>query len=317
MAGAWDLFVGIIGVLTGIPIAWTLIAMQLPSRKLRDLFDALSETETLLESCVEGGLLREHHVLVFQGRLTALRNRAIETRTQAYARNIHEEFANWMGGLSSKINRISKDVRDVGSRIKTTSSHEREERQRTEATRRTSSNDSLVVSQEPNIPHQRSVWEHFKFMLRRVISQLSYAPEGTIPHNEIENPPTSLPSIQPQMGRNSLAPSVARSAARHQCEPSLGREDSISGVPSASCPTRGRSVACFPLPHSKRKGTGSPYSRARAMFRFMRRSRRRSLLVQPSDAIAISFQDLSAIELLQADDDEWEDIMVRGVQVVL
>ena len=65
----WDTFVGVVGVLTAIPVLYCLIAIQLPSRKVKALFETFTETDALFEGCIEEGVLREHHIEEFRAHL--------------------------------------------------------------------------------------------------------------------------------------------------------------------------------------------------------------------------------------------------------
>lgn len=62
----WDLFIGIFGLLTSIPIITQYIYGQFPTQKLDTLFATLAQTDTLLHGCVEEGLLKSHEVQEFR-----------------------------------------------------------------------------------------------------------------------------------------------------------------------------------------------------------------------------------------------------------
>ncbi|KAI0351976.1 hypothetical protein OH77DRAFT_827830 [Trametes cingulata] len=133
----WDLFVGIAGLLTSIPIIWHYITQQLPSRKLRTLFKELAETDSLFTSCIEESLLKHHEARTFQSHLNSLCNRADILRLEAHtARSCGEDFTNLLSGLTRRINNLCKSVRLVRAKISTTSNREREERRRAEAAAR-------------------------------------------------------------------------------------------------------------------------------------------------------------------------------------
>lgn len=65
----WETFAGVVGVITSIPIAVTLVMIHLPSRKIDSLFLTLASAEASLEETVEEGLLREHHIRSFRQQL--------------------------------------------------------------------------------------------------------------------------------------------------------------------------------------------------------------------------------------------------------
>lgn len=65
----WETFAGVVGVITSIPIAVTLVMIHLPSRKIDSLFLTLASVQASLEETVEEGLLREHHIRSFRQQL--------------------------------------------------------------------------------------------------------------------------------------------------------------------------------------------------------------------------------------------------------
>ncbi len=65
----WETFAGVVGVITAIPLAITLVMIHLPSRKVDSLFLTLASVEASLEETVEEGLLREHHIQSFRQQL--------------------------------------------------------------------------------------------------------------------------------------------------------------------------------------------------------------------------------------------------------
>ena len=53
----FGVFAGVVGVIMAIPFVWSIVRSQLPSARYRKLEETLSDTETLLRSVVEEGLL--------------------------------------------------------------------------------------------------------------------------------------------------------------------------------------------------------------------------------------------------------------------
>ena len=66
----WSLISGTIGVLTALPFIWAIVYNQHPETKLAHLDSTLKDTEVLLRSVVEEGLLhREQHAPHFESNL--------------------------------------------------------------------------------------------------------------------------------------------------------------------------------------------------------------------------------------------------------
>lgn len=53
----WAIVTGVLGILTIIPGSLLYIHSQLPSQKLRPMFEALKEADDLLFTCIEEGLV--------------------------------------------------------------------------------------------------------------------------------------------------------------------------------------------------------------------------------------------------------------------
>lgn len=53
----FGVFAGVVGVIMAIPFVWSIVKSQLPPAKYRKLEETLSDTESLLRSVVEEGLL--------------------------------------------------------------------------------------------------------------------------------------------------------------------------------------------------------------------------------------------------------------------
>lgn len=64
----YGLIASTVGLIAAVPLIWVCIRSQLPMTKLRELDEALTDTESLLRSVVEEGLLDlTHDVPHFQG----------------------------------------------------------------------------------------------------------------------------------------------------------------------------------------------------------------------------------------------------------
>lgn len=57
------------GVLTAIPLILTIVALQLPTRKVAGLFETLASADTQLHESIEEGLLEDHHIKLFTEQL--------------------------------------------------------------------------------------------------------------------------------------------------------------------------------------------------------------------------------------------------------
>ncbi|KAJ2986486.1 hypothetical protein NUW54_g9749 [Trametes sanguinea] len=69
--GGWEIFAsafGVSAVLVG--VLYNAIVSQLPSRRLKGLCEALGETQSFLDCCIEEGVLQECHIQTFQRYLT-------------------------------------------------------------------------------------------------------------------------------------------------------------------------------------------------------------------------------------------------------
>ncbi|KAI0669468.1 hypothetical protein C8Q78DRAFT_178828 [Trametes maxima] len=325
----WEVFVSVVGVLAAIPLGVQLAIMQLPSRKLEGLFGLLERTHTQLKDSIEEGVLREHHIHGFQYNLTVLQSRANEVCSQVNAaRGFSEELRNLAKGLTNIISRIHKDAHDLHADICTTSNREREERARVEGRRNSNADGgggglsnshgilqltaraflliigilgslvSIVRSSVPlvaRIPLQTAVPNPLRQDSAHMQDRLSDTPNyATAP---LAAPSTTVFSGQLH-GTPSEGPTI----------PSEGPSCELPSVPSLS-PSR-----------YKRKNQSSPYSRIRAMARFLRWCRRkRAIGSSHSDALSVSWIELASIEPLPTDNDgdEWEDVSTQAVQVVV
>ncbi|KAH9888345.1 hypothetical protein C8Q73DRAFT_709864 [Cubamyces lactineus] len=311
----WDVFVGVVGVLTAIPVLIALIATQLPSRKLKGLDEALMETETVLNESIEEGILRDYQIGAFKERLELLRNRTTEVRARVHAaRTWSEDLENWVQGLTSKITQIIKDVKEVRSTISTTSTREREERERAEAAQR------LVavggVNATADTTSDARTLPRLCFFLWRLLETLSL-PTRWSPHSFSTPAGGSVIAFDSiPMGHDpTLASPIGTSA--NPPNPPTARDAPSNHTPSALPSDTSSSQSS----RHRRKWRGSAYSRTRASFRYIRRCRKQRTEVGSLDVIMVSIAELSSFELLKADDDdasgEWEDLEAAKLRIVV
>ncbi|KAI0351970.1 hypothetical protein OH77DRAFT_1428998 [Trametes cingulata] len=329
----WELFVGIVGVLTAIPVLVHLFISQLPSRKLPGLFKTLEEADAVFEDSIEEGLLKEHHITEFRALLGGLHSRANEVRAQVHAaRDCLEDIVNWAKGLTSKINQLNDDVKEVRADISTTSTREREERERAEIARRVAAGCGAEVeggtsphdcNARPTRLHAR-IWRYTKAMLRRMVSSwLSRTPPRTpdegqwmrsSPDHHFPLPPDPEASSSSSQTPCNVAPPCSGEAHVAPTACGRNRDSAISAHP----PMPGSSLPH--APHRKKRLGSLCMARARALLWSLHRSRRRGSQSKSSiagDLMVISLTELSSIEPIEEDDDEWEDLTTMKVQLVL
>ncbi|KAI0330383.1 hypothetical protein GY45DRAFT_1345955 [Cubamyces sp. BRFM 1775] len=320
----WDMFVGVMGVLTAVPVVYCFIAIQLPSRKVKALFESFTETDALFEGCIEEGLLKEHHIQEFRAHLKTLRRRANEVRAQVLAaRTFREDVTNWAKGLTFKINQIHTGLTDVRATISTTSTREREERERAEAAQRAATGCGV----DANDPNGSASHSHTAGTLyNRLWLALASAPFlsrwssmrtstggnadalDCLPVHHASGPPAVL-------AIGALVPSCLPSASQDTVpypEQAVPRGNARLSNISPALPSDASSVRSS---RYRPKHRGNAYTRARALCRFVQRCRKQ----RTKDAILVSLADLSRIEELDDDDDDddWEDLQAAKVQIVV
>ncbi|KAI0364015.1 hypothetical protein BV20DRAFT_983451 [Pilatotrama ljubarskyi] len=297
----WDIVIGVLSIVAGVPLIVRYVHKQLPSKKLQVLLDLLDDTSTLFTSCIEQGLVNESAAAEFQTQLTKLRDRGDEVRLEALsAKSYTDDVVNMVKGLTRKINAVCKDVRELRAEISTTSFRERE---RLEAERRAITSGTVVES---------SVVES-----SNPVSEASAADVG--PH-------TQLDVAYPAPGAQAVDVETPASASEQQ---GLGRADSEgasnshrahrdSQMPTSALPppvlpddpNRIRGSSAGPRPVAWRKHR-TPLSRARAVVRSMRRTgqkRPQLSLEYRGDSEAIYLVDLSPVQMVDDSDEEWEDL---------
>ncbi|KAJ2990121.1 hypothetical protein NUW54_g8572 [Trametes sanguinea] len=124
----FDLAVGIIGLLSFPIVVGTIIHTQLPCTKLRELEATFAETEGLLHTSFEAGLLGPHDVASqLHTRLDMLKQDVEDARVEShcattYAQNVKKMLT----GLSRRIRSLLGEVKKLRADISTTSAHEKE-----------------------------------------------------------------------------------------------------------------------------------------------------------------------------------------------
>ncbi|TBU23698.1 hypothetical protein BD311DRAFT_730853 [Dichomitus squalens] len=119
---------GVIGVLTAIPLIWRIARSQHPETKMKELESILKDTEGLLHSVVEEGLLDpQRDVPHFEYQLTLYRSRAESFREQTciVAINWRKVFQAWLQGLSRRIATLCEQVKEIRAEICETSAEAR------------------------------------------------------------------------------------------------------------------------------------------------------------------------------------------------
>ncbi|RPD57826.1 hypothetical protein L226DRAFT_309565 [Lentinus tigrinus ALCF2SS1-7] len=123
----WSILLGVLSIVLALLGTWSFVNTQLPSKNLHTMFDMLDDTDGLLLSCKEEGLVPVDAADDFRTKLAWHRASAEETRLRTLAaKNYIEDFTNWLRGLTRKMRKICQDVREIRSEISTTSMRERQ-----------------------------------------------------------------------------------------------------------------------------------------------------------------------------------------------
>ncbi|KAI0772843.1 hypothetical protein BD413DRAFT_542506 [Trametes elegans] len=116
--GVWDLFIGALSVGLAAPVIKRLVDSQLPTKWLVIMTTVFDDTDALLTSCVEQGLIKEPLAALFHSQIESLRQRALVTRLRALgAKDYYEDIKNMCGGLSFRIREVCNDVRGLRAEI--------------------------------------------------------------------------------------------------------------------------------------------------------------------------------------------------------
>ncbi|KAI1790372.1 hypothetical protein LXA43DRAFT_512133 [Ganoderma leucocontextum] len=149
-SNVWGFISGALGL---VPLVLALVYHQLPSTIFRDLDGTLQETESLLSSSLDRGLIPDSKsALQFMQYAEQLRDRAECVRPEVYrAKTYWQQLKGMVSGLTRKISVLSNDILDLRAEISTTSSRERK-RLREEVELATSQGDAVMDDASPSIP---------------------------------------------------------------------------------------------------------------------------------------------------------------------
>ncbi|RPD57813.1 hypothetical protein L227DRAFT_198497 [Lentinus tigrinus ALCF2SS1-6] len=124
---SWAVFTGVFSIFAVIPGFLLFIHSQLPSQKIRTMFEALKEADDFYLSCIEEGLVYGTKADLYRSELQQCHVRAEAARFEAHAaRTYIDDVTNWIKGLSRTIRQICWKVRDVRADISNASLRERE-----------------------------------------------------------------------------------------------------------------------------------------------------------------------------------------------
>ncbi|PIL24579.1 hypothetical protein GSI_12463 [Ganoderma sinense ZZ0214-1] len=124
----WSVISGAVGVLTVLPFIWAYARSQHPETKLAELDSTLNDTEALLRSVVEEGLLDpDLHVPHFESRLQHFRAIADKLRDDTFIASVEWRrlLRAWYDGLTKHISTVCKQVKGVRANICETSASAR------------------------------------------------------------------------------------------------------------------------------------------------------------------------------------------------
>ncbi|KAI0330386.1 hypothetical protein GY45DRAFT_1323704 [Cubamyces sp. BRFM 1775] len=330
----WDLFIGIVSLLTSVPIVYHCVTRQLPSRKLRALFDTLSETETLYTSCIEEGLLKEYEARTFSKNISALRRRATDIRVLVHsAKTYGDDFKNLVQGVTRRINRLCKDIKKVRSKISTTSNRERERRQRADAQRRITQDNHAADGDFVALSDTVSWWNPWTY-IKCCIDLMSCGCPSRDEDEDVDVPPHEAQQVPPCAEVVVHQPTSTQISAPHLLTPSAlpllssrpqEEPSSFEPISAKHGTARARPPSVTSSVSQQSSSTAStrwkihstPLSRARALSRHLRRSRIARSRALSQAVTLISLKEAAYLpELPYVDDDpEWEDLNSVTVQV--
>ncbi|KAI1791895.1 hypothetical protein LXA43DRAFT_888437 [Ganoderma leucocontextum] len=124
----WNLISGTIGVLTVLPFIWAFVRYQHPETKMAELDSTLKDTEALLRSVSEEGLLDpQRHLPHFTSHLTRYRTKAEAFREDTFIVSVswRKALRAWSHGLSKRIATLCGQVKEVRAEICETSAERR------------------------------------------------------------------------------------------------------------------------------------------------------------------------------------------------
>ncbi|KAI0794651.1 hypothetical protein C8Q74DRAFT_1215887 [Fomes fomentarius] len=121
-----NLALGILGVLTIIPVILGSIINRLPSARLRYFDELVAETDGFLLSLEEQGIFRNPSTAIhFRARLSKVRKQAEQPRIETYcATSIWQQLTGLFNGLSKKLSQLSSSALTLRAEISTTASED-------------------------------------------------------------------------------------------------------------------------------------------------------------------------------------------------
>ncbi|RPD59274.1 hypothetical protein L226DRAFT_561285 [Lentinus tigrinus ALCF2SS1-7] len=320
---SWAIFTGVFSIVVVIPGSLLYIHSQLPSQKLRPMFETLTEAEELLLSCTEEGLVYGAKAEGFRSKLDQLRHRAERARFEAHtARTYAEDVANWVKGLSRKIHEICSKVRDVRADISTNSLRERERQaalrdQHTATENGESGNPELTVSAASSpVASEDGV----------LVGGDADTKGGTAQLHNLADIPQSPESQSDEIAADCKLPTTPSLGHATDLEKpsslSMATPQSIESLRKVAQSDRRCSISSGSSGTSllqsmrRKKRGGDPLSRARAMTRFVRQAR----AMRSLPAFTVHSRRLAAFEFAESDsdgddDDEWID--EQAIRVLL
>ncbi|KAI0077825.1 hypothetical protein K474DRAFT_1661244 [Panus rudis PR-1116 ss-1] len=123
-----SLVIGVIGLITIVPLVYKLISSNFPSRRYEKLRKDYYETVDFFEQVTEEGLLPDQtFVAIIRMQLDDCHDNMEDIRSQTYlAATFVEQFRALCRGLSRRINHECSEVQKIRSKIVSTSEKERE-----------------------------------------------------------------------------------------------------------------------------------------------------------------------------------------------
>ncbi|OSC97552.1 hypothetical protein PYCCODRAFT_1440072 [Trametes coccinea BRFM310] len=323
----WEVFTTVFGVgavLLGALVRY--ILSQLPSKKFKGLCDIVGETQSLLTDCVEEGLLRETQITTFQQYIDGLRSRTHQVRDVVHAaRTWSEDLANWAHGLTSRINRLIKDAQELRYEISTTSSREREARERAAIVEDAITEHQVTIPTEHRVTTSHTwLWRLLQALACRVLPAKRPVPDNTTTSFLHEQGVLSSGHVT----GSSRDPSHDSESCSSPPPPCASTDLDVSPPCTTVHPHRAGSLLSeTTLTGSSRtsrcskKMRGGRYSRTRApagsgCHARGRDRRSRASATSRADVLLVSSAEISSIDLLDAEDDDWKDVCTWRVQVV-
>ncbi|KAH9888339.1 hypothetical protein C8Q73DRAFT_709846 [Cubamyces lactineus] len=120
----WGAVAGVLGTFTIIPFVWGLFKSQMPSGKLAALDALLNQTQKLLDTSVQEGLIMEER---FRFMMRTTRKRIDKVRAEIYgAHSLKEDLRNWRKGLSTRCSLLCEELDVIRASIARSSAEERD-----------------------------------------------------------------------------------------------------------------------------------------------------------------------------------------------